>query len=101
MQRAATGRGATSSARRPSQRLRNERHIIREEPTWWPCAKLQPGDGRRTTPGYHMLTRDLQGPVVSRDMLSFIRDPGRACRRGAAHPADAGKGLSLFRGCPA
>jgi alpha-beta hydrolase superfamily lysophospholipase len=50
--------------------------IITSEPSFYAARQLRRGDrsayyGR----GYHMLTRDLQGPVVSRDILSFIRDP--------------------------
>lgn len=58
--------------------------IIREEPTLVAVRRLKPED--RTVHyarGYHMLTRDLQGPVVSRDMLSFIRDPAAPFPSGA------------------
>ena len=34
--------------------------------------------------GYHLLTRDLQGPVVWADVLAFIRDEGQA-RQQPAH----------------
>ncbi|MCR5879044.1 alpha/beta hydrolase [Phenylobacterium sp. J367] len=33
--------------------------------------------------GYHLLTRDLQGPRVMRDILSFIRDPNAPFPSGA------------------
>ena len=58
--------------------------IIQEEPTLVAVRQLRPED--RTAHyarGYHMLTRDLQGPVVSRDMLSFIRDPSAPLPSGA------------------
>jgi hypothetical protein len=58
--------------------------IIQEEPTLVAVRQLKPQD--RTAHyarGYHMLTRDLQGPVVSRDMLSFIRDPQAPLPSGA------------------
>jgi alpha-beta hydrolase superfamily lysophospholipase len=33
--------------------------------------------------GYHLLTRDHQGPVVWRDVLAFVRDPSAALPSGA------------------
>lgn len=58
--------------------------IIKEEPTLVAARQLRPGDrSAHYARGYHMLTRDLQGPVVSRDMLSFIRDPAAPLPSGA------------------
>jgi alpha-beta hydrolase superfamily lysophospholipase len=59
-------------------------HVIREEPSVFAARQLKRGDRSAHYPrGYHMLTRDLQGPVVSRDILSFIRDPDRPLPSGA------------------
>ncbi|HWE98676.1 MAG TPA: alpha/beta fold hydrolase [Caulobacteraceae bacterium] len=33
--------------------------------------------------GYHLLTRDLDGPIVWRDVLAFLRDPGAPLPSGA------------------
>jgi len=50
--------------------------IITAKPSFFAARQLRRGDRSAFyARGYHMLTRDLQGPVVSRDMLSFIRDP--------------------------
>lgn len=58
--------------------------IIKEEPTLRAVRQLRPGDrSAHYARGYHMLTRDLQGPVVSRDMLSFIQDPSAPFPSGA------------------
>jgi alpha-beta hydrolase superfamily lysophospholipase len=58
--------------------------VIREEPTLVAVRQLQPGDrSAHYARGYHMLTRDLQGPVVSRDMLSFMQDPAAPLPSGA------------------
>ena len=76
MQRAATGVEAIK--RPPPVFYAYGMHdtIIKEAPTLVAVRQLRPGDrSAHYKRGYHMLTRDLQGPVVSRDMLSFIRDP--------------------------
>jgi alpha-beta hydrolase superfamily lysophospholipase len=50
--------------------------IIPEEPSFEAAAKLKPTDrSAYYAKGWHLLTRDLQGPVVWADLLSFIRDP--------------------------
>ena len=41
--------------------------------------------------GWHLLTRDLEGPLVWRDVLEFIRDPVRPPPSGAPPIAVAGK----------
>lgn len=44
------------------------------------------GPGARTAyydKGYHLMTRDMQGPTVWRDILSFVRDPAAALPSGA------------------
>lgn len=49
--------------------------------------RLKPTDRLLRYPkGYHLLTRDLQGPVVWRDILAFIRDPSAT----ASAPQDLG-----------
>jgi alpha-beta hydrolase superfamily lysophospholipase len=84
MQRAATG---VADIKRPPPVLyaygMNDT-IIKEKPTLVAVRQLRPGDrSAHYRRGYHMLTRDLQGPVVSRDMLSFIRDPAAPLPSGA------------------
>lgn len=65
--------------------------VIRERPTLIAARQLRPGDrSAHYQRGYHMLTRDLQGPVVSRDMLSFIRDPSAPLPSGAPPIAPTG-----------
>jgi hypothetical protein len=53
-------------------------------------AQLQrrgPAQGRRPfrlyENGWHMLTRDLQGEIVTRDIAAYIRDPGAPLPSGA------------------
>lgn len=76
MQRAAVGIGAIKRPPPLMYAYGMNDTIIREEPTLVAVRQLKPGDRSAHYPrGYHMLTRDLQGPVVSRDMLAFIRDP--------------------------
>lgn len=84
MQRARVGVGAI---RRPPSVFyaygRNDQ-IIPPEPTFLAARQLRPGDrSAYYARGFHMLTRDLQGPVVTRDMLSFIRDPAAPLPSGA------------------
>lgn len=58
--------------------------IIPKQPAVQAAARLKPGD--RTayyTRGYHLLTRDRQGPVVWGDTLSFILDPEAPLPSGA------------------
>lgn len=58
--------------------------IIPREPTKEAAARLKTGD--RTAyyaKGYHLLTRDRQGPVVWNDMLSFVLDPAAPLPSGA------------------
>ena len=58
--------------------------IIPAEPSH--AAARQLPAGARTAyyaRGFHMLTRDLQGPVVSGDILAFIRDPSAPLPSGA------------------
>lgn len=93
MQRARTGVGAI---KRPPPVLyaygMNDK-IIREEPTLFAARQLRPGDrSAHYARGYHMLTRDLQGPVVSRDILSFIRDPKAPLPSGAPPIAPTAEG---------
>jgi acylglycerol lipase len=50
--------------------------IIPKGPAVQAASRLKPGD--RTAyyaDGYHLLTRDLQGPKVWADILAFVRDP--------------------------
>jgi alpha-beta hydrolase superfamily lysophospholipase len=59
--------------------------IIPKKPSFFAARQLQPGDrsayyGR----GWHMLTRDLQGEVVTRDVVAFIRDPAGPLPSGVA-----------------
>jgi acylglycerol lipase len=58
--------------------------IIPKRPSFYAARQLKRGDRsayyRR---GWHMLTRDLQGEVVSRDVLAFIRDPAAPLPSGA------------------
>jgi len=68
------------------------------------AAKLGPkGRTAYYAENYHMMTRDRAGPVVSRDILAFIRDPGaplpsrappipRTLHDGAGVAASAAKG---------
>lgn len=84
MQRAAVGVGAI---KRPPPVLyvygMND-SIIEEAPTLVAVRQLRRGDrSAHYERGYHMLTRDLQGPVVSRDIASFIRDPAAPLPSGA------------------
>lgn len=58
--------------------------IITAEPSFYAARQLRRGDrSAYYQDGWHMLTRDLQGPVVSRDILSFIRDPAAPLPSGA------------------
>jgi alpha-beta hydrolase superfamily lysophospholipase len=58
--------------------------IIPKKPSFFAARQLQPGDRsayyRR---GWHMLTRDLQGEAVTRDVAAFIRDPAGPLPSGA------------------
>ena len=58
--------------------------IIPPEPSFAAAAALPPN--ARTAyyaRGFHMLTRDLQGALVSRDILAFLRDPSAPLPSGA------------------
>jgi alpha-beta hydrolase superfamily lysophospholipase len=58
--------------------------IIPEEPSFEAAAKLKPTDrSAYYASGWHLMTRDLQGPVVWADLLSFIRDPQAPLPSGA------------------
>jgi len=58
--------------------------IIPREPSLAAAAQLKPGDRSAFYPrGWHMLTRDLAGALVTRDVLAFLRDPGRPLPSGA------------------
>lgn len=84
MQRAATGVGAIKRPPPVFYAYGMNDTIIEEAPTLVAVRQLRPGDrSAHYERGYHMLTRDLQGPVVSRDMLSFIRDPEAPLPSGA------------------
>ena len=49
--------------------------IIPEKPSFFAARQLRPGDRSAYYPGgWHMLTRDLQGEAVSRDIAAFIAD---------------------------
>ena len=50
--------------------------IIPKAPSFFAARQLKPGDrSAYYRDGWHMLTRDLQGEVVTRDVAAFIRDP--------------------------
>ena len=58
--------------------------IIPKRPSLRAARGLKPGDrSAYYRDGWHMLTRDLQGPVVSRDVVAFIRDPAGPLPSGA------------------
>jgi alpha-beta hydrolase superfamily lysophospholipase len=84
MQRARTGVGAIRRPPPVFYAYGMNDHVIREEPSVFAARQLRRGDrSAHYERGYHMLTRDLQGPVVSRDILSFIRDPDGPLPSGA------------------
>ncbi|MFN3513327.1 MAG: lysophospholipase [Phenylobacterium sp.] len=58
--------------------------IIPETPTQQAAARLKPTDrSAYYENGWHLLTRDLQGPVVWADVLSFVLDPRKPLPSGA------------------
>lgn len=58
--------------------------IIPEKAAFRAVKRLKPADrSAYYARGYHLLTRDRQGPVVWRDILSFIRDPEAPLPSGA------------------
>ena len=58
--------------------------IIAAEPSFRAARSLKPGDRSAFYPhGFHMLTRDLAGFRVSRDIAGFIRDPAAPLPSGA------------------
>ncbi|RYF96628.1 MAG: alpha/beta hydrolase, partial [Caulobacteraceae bacterium] len=58
--------------------------IIPKEPAFEAAAKLKPTDrSAYYSKGWHLMTRDHQGPVVWEDLLSFIRDPQAPLPSGA------------------
>jgi alpha-beta hydrolase superfamily lysophospholipase len=59
--------------------------IIPPRPAFQAAARLKPGDRTAYYPkGCHLLLNDLEGPVVWRDVESFIRDPAAPLPSGAA-----------------
>lgn len=58
--------------------------IIPKEPSFEAAAKLKPTDrSAYYARGWHLMTRDRQGPVVWEDLLSFIREPQAPLPSGA------------------
>ncbi len=58
--------------------------IIPEEPAFEAAARLKAGDkSAYYAKGWHLMTRDLQGPVVWEDLLSFILNPSAPLPSGA------------------
>lgn len=58
--------------------------IIPETPSFQAAAKLKPTDrSAYYKDGWHLMTRDRQGPVVWADLLSFIRTPQAPLPSGA------------------
>lgn len=58
--------------------------IIPETPSFQAAAKLKPTDrSAYYKDGWHLMTRDKQGPVVWADLLSFIRTPQAPLPSGA------------------
>jgi alpha-beta hydrolase superfamily lysophospholipase len=71
--------GSVGAIRRPPPVFyaygRNDQ-IIPRGPSFEAAAQLKAGDRSAFYPhGWHMLTRDLHGALVSRDILAFLRDP--------------------------
>ena len=58
--------------------------IIPEDPSFQAASKLKPADRSAFyAKGWHLMTRDLQGPVVWADLLSFIKTPEAPLPSGA------------------
>jgi len=58
--------------------------IIPKKAAFRAARKLKPSDQTAYyADGWHLLTRDLQGPVVWRDILAFIREPSAPLPSGA------------------
>jgi acylglycerol lipase len=77
--------------------------IIAPEPSFRAAAALKPGDRSAWyRDGWHMLTRDLQGERVTRDIAAFLRDPSAPLPSGAPPiPARAGRRTAaLVAGAP-
>ena len=65
--------------------------IIPEEPSFEAAENLKPTDrSAYYARGWHLMTRDLQGPVVWNDLLSFIRTPDAPLPSGAPPIPGAG-----------
>jgi acylglycerol lipase len=58
--------------------------IIPEEPSFQAAERLKPTDrSAYYAKGWHLMTRDLQGPVVWQDLLSFVMTPDAPLPSGA------------------
>jgi len=52
--------------------------IIPKTPSYQAASRLKSGDrSAYYAKGWHLLTRDLEGPMVAKDVASFILDPGQ------------------------
>jgi alpha-beta hydrolase superfamily lysophospholipase len=58
--------------------------IIPKNAAFKAAAQLKPTDrSAYYAHGWHLMMRDKEGPIVWKDILSFIRDPGAALPSGA------------------
>jgi alpha-beta hydrolase superfamily lysophospholipase len=58
--------------------------VIPKKPSFNAAGQLRAGDrSAYYENGWHMLTRDLQGEIVTRDIAAYIRDPGAPLPSGA------------------
>jgi alpha-beta hydrolase superfamily lysophospholipase len=75
--------------------------IIPKKAAFAAAHRLKPSD--RTAyyaEGYHLLTRDHEGPLVWRDVLAFLRDPAAPLPSGAP-PIPGAPGLQTAQAAPA